>query len=134
MKNNTSVLDILKSYGYKLTPHRKTIVEYIEKVEGLFSAYQVVEKFKHIDQGSVYRTFGMLQDLNIIHPIGEVDGQQYFELHEKDGEHHHHIICTKCKKTECVDCAIEVKKVPGFIVDHHSFLLTGLCMPCNQTV
>jgi Fur family zinc uptake transcriptional regulator len=132
MKNIISILDTLKNFGYKLTPHRKTIVEYIERVDGLFSAYQVAQQFKNIDQASVYRTFALLQELDIIHSIGELDGQQYFELHEKKGKHHHHIICTNCKNTKCVDCCIKIKEVSGFMVDHHSFLLTGLCTPCHQ--
>ncbi len=132
MKKNTAILDILKDSGYKITPHRKTIIEYIEKTDGLFSAYQLVDRFKEIDQASVYRIFSMLEQLDVIHPIGEFDGQKYFEFHQKDGEHHHHIICTNCKKTKCVDCAIDIKKVAGFSIDHHSFLLTGLCTPCHQ--
>lgn len=132
MNKKTPLVQKFANLGQKMTPHRKVILQYLEKNEGLFSTSQVVEKFKNIDRASVYRTFTLLQKLDIIHSIGEFDGEQYFELHEKEGKHHHHILCTHCKKSKCIDCEVKTWTVSGFKNQHHSFLVTGLCIPCTR--
>ncbi len=132
MKKDNSLVQKFADLGQKLTPHRKLILAYLEKNEGLFSTSQVVQKFKMIDQASVYRIFTLLQKLDIIHPIGEFEGEQYYELHENEGKHHHHIICTNCKISKCIGCVVKMTPVTGFKNQHHSFLVTGLCLPCNQ--
>lgn len=122
----------LQNAGFRLTAPRKKIIAYIANRDNLFSASHIVRALRSIDQASVYRTLRILADLDMIHAVGELDGQQYFEWHTPAKTHHHHLICTYCKKTECIDCVVALPPVRGWRMTHHSFLATGLCASCAR--
>lgn len=125
------LLEGLTKEGYKATTPRRVLTEYLLKQEGLFCALNVAKKLPKLDKVSIYRTLETLKELNLINPVINIDGQQFYEKSEED--HHHHIICTNCKKTKCVDCRHdEIPKIGGFSNVRHSFILTGLCTVCKK--
>ncbi len=116
--------------GYKLTPTRKRIFSYLEEVDGLVSAGNILEAVPVLDKVSVYRTIDLLVELDIIHGAAQINGQHYYEIHQ-EGVHHHHIVCTECLKHTCVSCDMPTKKVSGFTHVHHSLSMTGICSGCS---
>lgn len=115
--------------GYRITGPREYVVDFVLKKKGIFSVKEILQKNKKLDKVSVYRTIDLLTSLDIIHPTLMLDGHQMYELHAE--KHHHHIICTKCKKDECVPCAVTVpKKIKGFSEIHHEVHFTGVCTSC----
>ncbi|MBP9731982.1 MAG: transcriptional repressor [Candidatus Magasanikbacteria bacterium] len=133
MKQNW-LLDELVKHNHKATTPRRVITEYLIKQEGLFCAITMARKLTTVDRVSIYRTLDTLKELELINPVVNIDGQQFYEKNG-DEDHHHHIICTHCKKTKCVECIHEeLPKIPGFSKVRHSFILTGLCTVCKNKV
>ncbi|MEK7623837.1 MAG: Fur family transcriptional regulator [Patescibacteria group bacterium] len=124
------ILANLKARGYKSTLPRKKITALIEAHQGIFSAHDIIKRLPGFDKVSVYRTIELLASLDIVHPITTVGGTQFFELH--GNTHHHHIICTNCQRSACVDCEVPKVTVRGFTAPHHTFFLTGLCEQCAK--
>ena len=128
--NNVWILSTLKAHGHKQTPSRVRIGEYIIRHTGIFSAHNIMRTYPTMDKVTVYRTLELFQSLDIIHPLITIEGVEYYELH--GNAHHHHIICTSCKKTACVSCALPHVSAPGFTNLHHVVIVTGLCTTCGK--
>jgi Fur family ferric uptake transcriptional regulator len=119
----------LQDAEHKWTQPRADIARFLATHDGIFSATEILRAFRRMDKVSVYRTLELLASLDIIHPATHMGGIQYYELHAK--RHHHHAICTQCKKIAHIACTLPKKIVRGFSQIHHSFLLTGLCTSCT---
>ncbi len=133
MKKNW-LLEKLIEKGFKATTPRQMITEYVAKHEGLFCPLTIAKKLTRVDKVSIYRTIESLKKIGLINPVVNIDGQQFYEKND-NSDHHHHIICTNCKKTKCVECKHEkLPKIPGFANVRHSFILTGLCTSCKKKV
>lgn len=128
---NTHILSFFKKTGYKLTSTRKAIAKYVETKKGIFCAHDLISELSSLDRVSIYRTIELFEKLDIVHPVLVLDGQQYYEAHSNAQGHHHHAICTKCHKSECISCDVEEKPVPGFKETHHMMAVTGLCYKCH---
>ena len=124
------MIEKIKKSGYKLTSARKALVRYIKKRKGVFSANEIITALPDIDRVSVYRTLDLLTELDLIHPVLNQHGETHYEKHGEN--HHHHVVCTGCEKTSCIDCNLRTQKVKGFKNLHHSFVITGLCMTCTS--
>lgn len=120
----------VKEAGYKLTLQREKIFAFVEQYDGIFCAAQILKAVPKMDKVSIYRTLELLAELDIIHGAAQLEGQQYYEVHQ-EGAHHHHIVCTKCLASDCVSCDMPTKKISGFSHVHHSLTMTGLCTSCT---
>jgi len=93
---------------------------------------------------TVYRTLELLHRLGFVHKVAAGDGQSRYALKREDrGDHHHHLICTKCGKIvdyrDFVQEELElVKKTEESLAKKHNFVITdhnieflGLCEECR---
>jgi Fur family ferric uptake transcriptional regulator len=93
---------------------------------------------------TVYRTLELLHRLGFVHRIAAGDGQSRYALkREGKGDHHHHLICTRCGKIidyrDFVQEELElVKKTEEALAKKHNFTITdhnieflGLCEKCR---
>jgi Fe2+ or Zn2+ uptake regulation protein len=52
--------------------------------------------------------------------------------------HHHHIVCSLCGRSVDIDDAdlgfseAKVRRATGFLIDHHSIELEGICPECQR--
>lgn len=122
--------EFLREAGYKLTGNRLSVAAYLDNNKGIFCANDLLRSISNIDKVSLYRTLELFRKLDIIHPVVTLDGEQYYEAHEHS-DHHHHAICTKCHKSECISCDYTDKPVPGFKETHHAVAVTGICYKCS---
>ena len=122
------IIKKLKESGHKNTKPRQIVAEELITREGVFSAKELNMSAK-IDLVSVYRTFDLFAELDIIHSVISIHGEEHYELH--DDIHHHHVVCRECEKTKCVSCDLPEKKIKGFGSVHHSVVFTGLCFSCK---
>jgi len=131
MKHTYWILSKVKEAGYKLTKTRKDVGAWIENHDGVFSAKELLGNMPSLDSVSVYRTIDLLQSLDLIHQVFTAHGEVHYEVHGED--HHHHAVCTKCERAECVtDCSVSTKqRIKGFTNIHHTLVFTGLCVSCN---
>ncbi len=116
--------------GYKKTSPRTRVAETIERHKGIFSAQDITHALRSLDRVSVYRTLELLASLDIIHPIVHLEGAQYYELH--GNTHHHHVVCTRCHRSACIECDVPRIRVRGFQATHHTFIVTALCTSCAK--
>jgi len=122
------IIEKLKQNGYKVTRPRQVVAEALITYKGVFSAKELDLSTK-IDLVSVYRTFDILSELDIIHPVISIHGEEHYELHHD--KHHHHIVCQGCEKTKCIPCEVADKSIAGFTDLHHSVIFTGTCLACK---
>lgn len=131
------VLGDLKSSGLKLTEARKAILKALTDHHGPFTVeeiHKLISK-KICDQATVYRNLSSLADAGLIRRCEFGDGSARFELAEV-GEHHHHIICNKCKRVEIIDDP-EIEEIDrfarkrGFADVSHILEFFGTCPQCK---
>ncbi|PIR76185.1 MAG: hypothetical protein COU32_03450 [Candidatus Magasanikbacteria bacterium CG10_big_fil_rev_8_21_14_0_10_42_10] len=124
------ILDILTDRGQKITTPRQAMAQIIATRTGVFSPNEIIEDATGMDRVTVYRILDLFELLDIIHPVLTHHGEKHYEVHGT--AHHHHIVCTGCEKTSCIDCTEKRKKAKGFTQLHHSVVFTGLCEHCSR--
>jgi len=118
----------LQNAGYKLTKPRQRILDLMNKNHIPLSANDIGKKLKNIDLVTVYRSLNLFVTLGICQ-LELLNGEQYYYLAEKQ---HHHVVCSKCGRMECVPCHHQYQ-LKNFSHIKHSLTLTGLCTACaNQ--
>lgn len=131
---------LLKAKGYKITPQRRAVLMAINTCEKFPTVHQILEVVHQqqpdVSLDTVYRNLALLTELGLVHEIHRSAGTVYEAV--EPGHHHHHLVCTECGKTECLDiCPMntiyekEAEK-RGFLVTGHSFEVYGLCWSCRH--
>ncbi|EEX78412.1 transcriptional regulator, Fur family [Selenomonas sputigena ATCC 35185] len=93
-------------------------------------------KHSNVSLDTIYRNLALLSNLGVIHEIYRAAGNVY-EIIEP-GHHHHHLVCTECGKTECIDiCPMQeayTKEAEkrGFLITGHIFEFYGICQECRE--
>ena len=90
------------------------------------------------DLVTIYRSLHMLEKLGMVQRFDFGDGIARYELvGEKDGGHHHHLICTSCAQViEIEDCFPEkleqkIAGQNGFKSVTHKLEFFGVCPKCQ---
>jgi len=135
--------EILKEKGFKITQTRLNIL-------GIFSndckpinaeyIYKIL-KNKKINLVTIYRTLLSFEKTGILKRVNLNQESIFYEI--VGDNHHHHIICFKCKKVasfngcqkdsdSLIKKALEQNKDFDSIY-HHSFDLFGICKKCAKS-
>lgn len=133
-------LALLRSKGYKLTPQRQAVLHAFSECSDFPTAQQILaavhKTHPSVSLDTVYRNLALLTKIGIVHEIYRTAGNVYEII--QPGHHHHHLVCTSCGKTECIDiCPMqdsytqEAEK-KGFLITNHIFEFYGLCKNCRQ--
>lgn len=130
----------LREQGYKITRQRKGIIEVFSKnPKQLLNVQQVYDKVKKnhpsIDFSTVYRNIELLEEQEMIHKINIGQAYACYKFKETS-QHHHHMICKKCGKTEIITfCPFqqveEQFQGQGFLPTEHNFEVLGYCANCQ---
>lgn len=128
--------------GVKNTKHRGAILEILETSAQPLTTEEVFlmlkEKGEPINLSTIYRTFELFADKNLVVKTKFEDGLARYELnHEK---HQHHVICLNCRKmmvvgeSECPFSTLEksIRQNTGFEVTRHKLELYGYCQDCSK--
>lgn len=92
-------MDKYKDLGFKLTPQRLAILDYLEgnrrhpSAEDIYR--QVSKKFPHMSLATVYNTLEVLKAQGKILEL-KLDPER--KRFDPDLHPHHHLICVRCKK------------------------------------
>lgn len=131
----------LKDCGYKLTNQRKAIIEVLCEHEGQFISAEDIyiksrEKYHDTNFSTVYRNLNIFEEVGIIHNM-RIDGDAAVYEIVDSTEHHHHIICKNCGRTEIIDyCPLDEilpkLKSKNFTLTDHKFELYGYCKECEK--
>jgi Fur family peroxide stress response transcriptional regulator len=136
--SDTSAIEALRSKGYKATPQRIAICQFVLNSRDHPSAQQVYDEVKKIHPtvslATVYKTLGVLKDLNLIQELNLPQGQGRFDSYMKP---HINLICLQCGMIADLDdtTAIEITgkaaaaakfKPKGQRID-----IFGICRKCS---
>jgi Fur family ferric uptake transcriptional regulator len=132
------LLAALRDSHLKLTRPRRALLEVLAHEHGPFTIEELAHKIEGTpcDLATIYRNMDAFEQLRIVQQCDFGDGMARFELIGADEEHHHHIICRKCRKLELIDlCFVrELEKLVrerGYTQVSHSLEFYGICADCQ---
>ncbi|MBI1747477.1 MAG: transcriptional repressor [Acidobacteria bacterium] len=133
--------DYLKEHGLNRTAQKELVLDTFLKTEGHLSVEDTYQQAKQKDLSigyvTVYRTLKSLVACGLAREVDLGDGRTRFE-HFYNHPHHHHIICTTCKKTieflstDLEQLQEEIIRYYGFEPLYHSFQIYGTCNDCQH--
>jgi Fur family ferric uptake transcriptional regulator len=140
-KDDAMIESVLNRSGVKATHQRREILRLLFGECRPMSAQELHEAVKGegCDLVTVYRALEAFEKAEIVRRCDFADGVVRYEHSDESGEHHHHLICTKCKKVtplggdECVLDSFEksVQKL-GYVSIRHSLEFFGTCPECQK--
>lgn len=135
--NVKQALDLLKKHGYKYTSKRELMMDIFLRESRYLSAREVLDRmqedFPGLSFDTVYRNISIFEKLGIIEGT-EWDGERRYRFHCNRDSHHHHIICTKCGRTQEIHlCPMNVifGEPDNFEITGHKFEIYGICADCD---
>lgn len=115
------------------------MVRIFDREKRYMSAKEILEKMKfdypNLSFDTVYRNLSLFQELSILE-YTELNGERIYRLKCETDQHHHHIICTECGRTETIDlCPMNVifGEPEGFTITGHKFEIYGHCNECGES-
>ena len=116
------VVDLLQTYARPLT------------MQAIHD--DVVRKLPRTAYSTVYRVVGRLEAAG---KITRVDWRERGSRYEwAELPHHHHIVCSLCGRSVDIDDADlgfdeeRIRARTGFLINHHSIELEGICPTCQS--
>ena len=138
MQQIEQVIDTLREEGFRITPQRTAIVDYLLKTEDHPSAeliHRVVKRrYPMVSLSTIYKTLDLLKEKRLVNEI-EVDGEARFDAHTDE---HINLVCMNCGKIEDVDEELlrdiqnRVAKKSKYLILKSSFELLGYCSSCKS--
>ena len=132
--NSEIIIQKLKSDKKRLTPGRVNIVKLFCNANSPITADFIVKK-TGLNKTSVYREIEFLTKEKYLQDVEFGDGTKRYELTSLD--HHHHLICLKCKDVEDVKVEEQlseeeklIEKYKKFKVIKHNLEFFGYCKKC----
>ncbi|OPY85669.1 MAG: Transcriptional regulator PerR [Syntrophus sp. PtaU1.Bin208] len=127
-----------KSIGLKLTPQRLAILEYLKDNREHPSAADIYaavsEKFPTMSFATVYNTLKALKDRERVLELA-IDGGK--KRYDPDTIHHHHLICTECRKIVDIfvefDLSVPEADLNGFEIRANHVDFYGVCPECRES-
>ncbi|WP_054710924.1 Fur family transcriptional regulator [Shouchella patagoniensis] len=131
-------LNRLKQEGYKYTGKREDMLKLFAADPRYLTAKDVLEAMQDLYPGlsfdTIYRNLSLFAELELLETT-ELEGEKRFRFSCKTNEHHHHLICLDCGKTEHIHtCPVDdsiAKRFPHFQVTGHKFEIYGMCQQCQ---
>lgn len=116
----------LSEAGYKITKPRKLVLKELLSAKNPVSAQELFKRIKKIDQVSVYRVLGLLEELGVVN-AETLDKEKIYCLSSTP---HHHILCRKCGDIKKIECKHNFNHYKNFTNIRHQMTLTGICGGC----
>lgn len=133
--------EYIRSMGLKETSQRNLILKTFLSTDEHVSVddiYRLLRRRKNsVGYATVSRTMKLISGCGLAREISFNDGIQRFE-HIHGRTHHHHLICTACKKViEFESKALNegekaIIKKYGFKHQFHHFKIFGICSDCRR--
>lgn len=128
---------LLAKSRLRTTTARRLVFRTLKMASAPLSHVEITKRCPDIDKTSVYRTIELFIKLGIV--VGVSHGwKQRYELAAPFRPHHHHLYCVECGETEELrsekleEAVREVVSASNFIVQEHTFEMTGLCGTCQH--
>lgn len=142
MKNHKDLLQVLRSNNMRVTPLRRTLLQFI--LDNHHKQISLQEMQNHLDKkglvtdrSSLYRNIENLKNLEVLQELNLPKLGKRFQ-YVLDKKVRHFYICKACGKSnrgnEVLFNKIEnaLKDVHGFSKANLSLIFYGLCLRCNK--
>jgi Fur family ferric uptake transcriptional regulator len=134
--NDNSIL--LHKHGLKVTPLRLAIIEVLGKHHSPLTAEEISSKLTDVefDRATLFRSLKTFSETELIRGVDLGEGFMRYEIVCKKHDHHHHVMCTSCKKIETIPFCVppqisnHLLKV-GYTNLSHRMDFFGLCNKCS---
>lgn len=94
--------DMLRAAGFRATAGRVKVLSALARAKKPLGAREIQKYTRSkLNLSTMYRMLSALTKAGILYRTDLGATEARFELHEP-GEHHHHIVCTDCGRTEDV--------------------------------
>lgn len=132
-----TVETMVTSYGLKMTPQRRAIVDFLQTSHHHPTADEVLtavnEKFPMTSRATVYNTLNWLKGSGLIREVFEGAVVRY----DPNVSDHHHFICRVCSKVEDIDCdaigSLQLCSLPGNPkIENYQVIVRGVCGDCQR--
>ena len=133
--------DFISHKGLKSTRQRDIILDAFLSSDRHMSIEELYLKLRskhpNIGYATVYRTLKLFAESGIARETQFGDGQTRYE-HVAEGEHHDHLVCTRCGtivefENETIEkLQEEVASTHGFLIERHKLELYGRCQKCRS--
>lgn len=132
----------MRRKGRRLTRQRMVVAQALSEAKLALSAKELHERLRARHSGlglaTVYRALEAQVDNGMARRL-ERAGHVYAYV-ACDPQHHHHIVCVRCQRSEDLDEGLvrplvrSIGKLHRFAVDHARLDLYGLCRSCQRAV
>lgn len=133
--------EFISQKGLKSTRQRDLILDAFLSSDRHLSIEDLYLKLRakhpNIGYATVYRTLKLFAESGIAREIQFGDGQTRYE-HINEGEHHDHLVCTRCGtiiefENEAIEkLQDEVASRNDFLIETHKLELYGICSKCRR--
>jgi Fur family transcriptional regulator, ferric uptake regulator len=134
----TEALETLREHGFRITRPRKSILEVLMHKGGPATIEDIHLGLERglCDLATVYRCLATFEKLGLVRRCHFHDGTSLYEI-DMGPDHHHHIVCTSCKKVEPLDfCVVEglerLIRERGYTDVSHMLEFFGVCKECGK--
>jgi Fur family transcriptional regulator, peroxide stress response regulator len=132
------LVNSLREEGFRITPQRIAIVEYLLKTEEHPSAehiHKIVQKkYPMISLSTVYKTLDLLREKKLVNEI-KVEGEARFDAHIDE---HINLVCMNCGKIDDIDedslkeIQAKAARKSKYVILKSNFELFGYCNNCKS--
>lgn len=126
--------------GPRMTRQRTAVVETLREVDRFVPAKtihaELEERGEKVGLTTVYRTLQSLADIGAVDVLQHPDGETLYR-HCLTDHHHHHLVCTRCGRSEEVEggpvekWAELVAARYGYELEAHDAEIYGVCRACQ---
>ena len=138
MQQLEELVALLREEGFRITPQRIAIVDYLLKTEDHPSAEHIHRTIKKtypmVSLSTVYKTLDLLKEKKLVNEI-EVEGEARFDAHTDE---HINLVCMNCGKIDDID-EDSLKEIQNraarkskYLVVKASFEMFGYCNICKS--
>ena len=138
MQQLEQIVTFLRDEGFRITPQRIAIVDYLLKTEDHPNAeliHKVVRKrYPMVSLSTVYKTLDLLKEKKLVNEI-EIEGEARFDAHTDD---HVNLVCIKCGRIDDLDeeslkdIQIKAARKSKYLILKSNFELHGYCSHCKS--
>jgi Fur family peroxide stress response transcriptional regulator len=138
MQQLEELVSSLREEGFRITPQRVAIVDYLLRTDDHPSAehiHKIVQKkYPMVSLSTVYKTLDLLKEKKLVNEI-EVDGEARFDAHTHA---HINLVCVNCGNIDDLDedSLNEIQSRAARRSKYHilkgSFEMFGYCFTCKS--
>ena len=138
MQHLEELTTTLRQEGFRITPQRVAILDYLLKTDDHPSAESIhkiiKEKYPMVSLSTIYKTLDLLREKKLVNEI-EVEGEARFDAHI---DSHINLVCMNCGKIDDLDeeSLNEIQNRAARKSKYHiikgSFELFGYCSDCKS--